>query len=578
MEPFIVSARKYRPQHFEDVVGQGAITRTLINAIENNHLAQALLFCGPRGVGKTTCARILAKKINEDGSEQEGEDFAFNIFELDAASNNSVDDIRNLIDQVRIPPQVGKYKVYIIDEVHMLSQAAFNAFLKTLEEPPKHAIFILATTEKHKIIPTILSRCQIFDFKRISVRDAVNYLKYIADQQGIVVEEDALHIIAQKADGALRDALSIFDRIVSFAGKKITRKAVAENLNVLDVDVYFHTTDLILGRDIPGLLLYFNHILSSGFEGHHFISGLASHFRDLMVCRDTQTVALLDTSENVKKRYLEQAGKMNSELLLEALDLANDCELKYKSSSNHRLLVELCLMQLASVGAAEKKKARESLGPALIPASQYRNHKRASVPQPEEPQAEPIPTKSEESAAPEKKESALSQPARAVIPKQPGAEKRTERISGLSLHSVRAKKLHEARKKAKSREDEELPQDPVAEEELSRHWQEFAKQMEDAGKKILASSLSTDTPKLLRENTIWIELPNSTMKKEVERDQQDLMTHLKKTLNNYSLQLKVTVNEETARQYAFTPEEKYQKLREKNPAIDLLRKTFDLDL
>jgi DNA polymerase-3 subunit gamma/tau len=235
-------------------------------------------------------------------------------------------------------------------------------------------------------------------------------------------------------------------------------------------------------------------------------------------------------------------------------------------------------MQLASIGAAEKKKARESLGPALIPASQYRNHKRASVPQPEEPRAEPIPTKSEESAAPEKKESALFQPARAVIPKQPGAEKRTERVSGLSLHSIRAKKLHEARKKAKSREDEELPEDPVAEEELSRHWQEFAKQMEDAGKKILASSLSTDTPKLLRENTIWIELPNSTMKKEVERDQQDLMTYLKKMLNNYSLQLKVTVNEETARQYAFTPEEKYQKLREKNPAIDLLRKTFDLDL
>ncbi|MEJ2585756.1 MAG: DNA polymerase III subunit gamma/tau, partial [Robiginitalea sp.] len=353
MEPFIVSARKYRPQHFEDVVGQEAITRTLMNAIENNHLAQALLFCGPRGVGKTTCARILAKKINEDGSEQEGEDFAFNIFELDAASNNSVDDIRNLIDQVRIPPQVGKYKVYIIDEVHMLSQAAFNAFLKTLEEPPKHAIFILATTEKHKIIPTILSRCQIFDFKRISVRDAVNYLKYIAEQQGIDVEEDALHIIAQKADGAMRDALSIFDRVVSFAGKKITRKAVAENLNVLDVDVYFHTTDLILQRDIPGLLLYFNQVLSSGFEGHHFINGLASHFRDLMVCRDTQTVALLDASENVKKRYLEQAGKMDSPFLLEALDLASECELNYKSSSNHRLLVELCLMQLASIGARE---------------------------------------------------------------------------------------------------------------------------------------------------------------------------------------------------------------------------------
>ena len=567
MEPFIVSARKYRPQHFEDVVGQEAITRTLLNAIENNHLAQALLFCGPRGVGKTTCARILAKKINEDGSEQEGEDFAFNIFELDAASNNSVDDIRNLIDQVRIPPQVGKYKVYIIDEVHMLSQAAFNALLKTLEEPPKHAIFILATTEKHKIIPTILSRCQIFDFKRISVRDAVNYLKYIAENQGIDVEEDALHIIAQKADGAMRDALSIFDRVVSFAGKKITRKAVAENLNVLDVDVYFHTTDLILGRD--DFAMRFT---------DHFINGLASHFRDLMVCRDPQTVALLDTSENVKKRFLEQAGKMNSEFLLKALDLANDCELKYKSSSNHRLLVELCLMQLASIGAAEKKKDRQSLGPDLIPASQYRNLKKAPVPQPKEPLAEPIPPKSKESPEPEKKEPPVSEPSSNVNPKQPVAVKRGERVSGLSLSSIRAKKLHEAQKKAQSQEDEDLPEDPVAEEALIDHWQEFTKRMEDTGKKILASSLSTDTPKLLKENTIWIELPNSTMKKEVERDSQELMTYLKKVLNNYSLQLKITVNEETAKQYAFTPEEKYQKLREKNPAIDLLRKTFDLDL
>ena len=575
MEPFIVSARKYRPQHFEDVVGQEAITRTLMNAIENNHLAQALLFCGPRGVGKTTCARILAKKINEDGSEQEGEDFAFNIFELDAASNNSVDDIRNLIDQVRIPPQVGKYKVYIIDEVHMLSQAAFNAFLKTLEEPPRHAIFILATTEKHKIIPTILSRCQIFDFKRISVRDAVNYLKYIAEQQGIDAEEDALHIIAQKADGAMRDALSIFDRVVSFAGKKITRKAVADNLNVLDVDVYFHTTDLILGRDIPGLLLYFNHILSSGFEGHHFINGLASHFRDLMVCRDSQTVALLDTSENVKKRYLEQAGKMNPELLLEALEMANECELKYKSSSNHRLLVELCLMQLASIGAAEKKKHRESPAPSLIPASKFRNQKRAPVPHPEEPHIEPIPAKSGGSPPPDRKYTVVKGP---VDPEPPNPVKPTERVSGLSLSSIRAKKLHEARKKTQSLKDEELPEDPVEEEALIDHWRQFAKRMEDQGKKILASSLSTDTPKLLKESTIWIELPNSTMKKEVERDQQELMAYLKKVLNNYSLQLKVSVNEEAARQYAFTPEEKYQKLREKNPAIDLLRKTFDLDL
>ena len=283
MEHFIVSARKYRPQTFKDVVGQQAITNTLKNAIEHDHLAQALLFTGPRGVGKTTCARILAKMINHDGTQSPDEDFAFNIFELDAASNNSVDDIRNLIDQVRIPPQVGKYKVYIIDEVHMLSQSAFNAFLKTLEEPPQHAIFILATTEKHKIIPTILSRCQIFDFKRITVSDAKNYLGYIAQQEGVNAEEDALNVIAQKADGAMRDALSIYDRVVSFSGKELTRQAVTENLNVLDYDTYIKVTDLILSNNIPQLLLSYNDILSSGFDGHHFISGLASHFRDLLV-------------------------------------------------------------------------------------------------------------------------------------------------------------------------------------------------------------------------------------------------------------------------------------------------------
>ena len=356
MEPFIVSARKYRPQTFKDVVGQQAITNTLTNAIENNHLAQALLFTGPRGVGKTTCARILAKQINQDGREPEDEDFAFNIFELDAASNNSVDDIRDLTSQVRIPPQVGKYKVYIIDEVHMLSQAAFNAFLKTLEEPPAHAIFILATTEKHKIIPTILSRCQIFDFKRITVKDAAQYLKYIAENQGIEAEDDALHIIAQKADGAMRDALSIFDRVVSYSGKKLTRKAVTENLNVLDYDTYFTATDLILKHDIPGLLLLFNETLSRGFDGHHFISGLASHFRDLMVCQHSNTIELLEVGDEAKKHYSEQSKKTSSSFLLTAIDLANDSDIKYKSSKNQRLLVELTLMKLASIEFDGEKK------------------------------------------------------------------------------------------------------------------------------------------------------------------------------------------------------------------------------
>ena len=358
MEHFIVSARKYRPQNFEDVVGQQAITNTLENAIRNNHLAQALLFTGPRGVGKTSCARILAKNINQQGVKvSEEEDFAFNIFELDAASNNSVDDIRSLTEQVRIPPQTGKYKVYIIDEVHMLSQAAFNAFLKTLEEPPAHAIFILATTEKHKIIPTILSRCQIFDFKRIGVLDAKNYLKIICEKENITAEDDALHIIAQKADGAMRDALSIFDRVVSFSGTNLTREAVTENLNVLDYETYFNMTDLVLENKIPQVLNAFNTVLSKGFEGHHFINGLASHFRDLLVAKDKDTLALLEVGDVAKKKYLTQATKANIPFLMQAIKKANECDLNYRASKNQRLLVELTLMQIASITFdGEKKK------------------------------------------------------------------------------------------------------------------------------------------------------------------------------------------------------------------------------
>ena len=357
MEHFIVSARKYRPQNFEDVVGQQAITNTLENAIKNNHLAQALLFTGPRGVGKTSCARILAKNINQQDAEiSADEDFAFNIFELDAASNNSVDDIRSLTEQVRIPPQTGKYKVYIIDEVHMLSQAAFNAFLKTLEEPPAHAIFILATTEKHKIIPTILSRCQIFDFKRIGVLDAKNYLKIICDKENITADDDALHIIAQKADGAMRDALSIFDRVVSFSGTNLTREAVAENLNVLDYETYFNMTDLVLENKIPHVLNAFNTVLGKGFEGHHFINGLASHFRDLLVAKDKETLVLLEVGDVAKKKYLTQASKATISFLMQAIQKANECDLNYKSSKNQRLLVELTLMQIASITFDGEKK------------------------------------------------------------------------------------------------------------------------------------------------------------------------------------------------------------------------------
>ncbi|MFS4416847.1 DNA polymerase III subunit gamma/tau [Maribacter sp. 2307ULW6-5] len=627
MEPFIVSARKYRPQTFADVVGQQAITNTLQNAIENDHLAQALLFCGPRGVGKTTCARILAKQINSDGTENEDEDYAFNIFELDAASNNSVDDIRNLIDQVRIPPQVGKYKVYIIDEVHMLSQAAFNAFLKTLEEPPNHAIFILATTEKHKIIPTILSRCQIFDFKRITVKDAAAYLMYIAENQGINADADALHIIAQKADGAMRDALSIFDRVVSFSGKELTRKAVTENLNVLDYETYFKATDLILEHQIPQLLLLFNHTLSLGFDGHHFINGLASHFRDLMVCKHQETVALLEVGEDAQKQYAAQSRRTSNPFLLKALDMANDCDLKYRTSKNQRLLVELTLMKLASIDFNGEKKNPESVAlqnqeiSFIAPAAFYRGLPKASPPISQKPQENATetdmapPTKpslstgttSEKELPVEEphKEPDLAEAAEKEVPqappepKHPTEAERTEdkngqhtpapaekigielgrkRVSGLSIKSLQAKKAHELNKIEVVIDEDKLPREDFTEEALQRHWANFVKDIDAKGQKILASLLSTDTPKLGADHSIHIELPNGTMKKEIEREQYHLMKYLRTELNNHFIRLEIAVNEESAKKYAFTPEEKYQKLREKNPVIDLLRKEFDLDL
>ena len=362
MENFVVSARKYRPLEFADVVGQSAITNTLEHAIESHQIPQALLFCGPRGVGKTTCARILARKINEENGVDGDNDFAFNIFELDAASNNSVDDIRNLIDQVRIVPQVGKYRVYIIDEVHMLSTAAFNAFLKTLEEPPAHAIFILATTEKHKIIPTILSRCQIYDFKRISVEDIKQHLVTVAVKENVKYEDDALHLIAQKADGALRDSLSIFDRMVTFTNKKLTLEAVAENLNVLDYEYYFKLTDAFLANDIPEAMLQFNTILNKGFDAHLFITGLGSHFRDLLMAKTANTVQLLEVGENTKVKYVEHAQKCTSVFLFGAIDICNQADINYKTSKNPRLTVEIALMQLATLTADEQGLKKKSIG------------------------------------------------------------------------------------------------------------------------------------------------------------------------------------------------------------------------
>ena len=359
MENFVVSARKYRPQEFETVVGQSHITDTLEHAIEENQLAQALLFCGPRGVGKTTCARILARKINErDGSTSE-DGFAYNIFELDAASNNSVEDIRELTDQVRFAPQVGKYKIYIIDEVHMLSSAAFNAFLKTLEEPPAHAIFILATTEKHKIMPTILSRCQIYDFKRITIEDIQIHLKKIAEKESIQYEEDALYLIAQKADGALRDALSIFDRLATFTQKNITLAKAAEVLNILDYDQYLNIVDLAHQNKISETLFAFNEIVKKGFDSHLFIAGLGNHFRDLMMAQNPQTLSLIEVGDQTKIKFSEQSKSWNVQQLIDAIEICNHADINYKNSKNPRLTVEIALMQLSSltaVGVESKKK------------------------------------------------------------------------------------------------------------------------------------------------------------------------------------------------------------------------------
>ena len=559
MEHFVVSARKYRPKTFTDVVGQQAITNTLLNAIENNHLAQALLFCGPRGVGKTSCARILAKKINhQEGHDNADEDFAFNVFELDAASNNSVDDIRSLIDQVRIPPQVGHYKVYIIDEVHMLSQAAFNAFLKTLEEPPKHAIFILATTEKHKIIPTILSRCQIFDFKRITVKDAANYLAYIAKEQGITAEDDALHIIAQKADGAMRDALSIFDRVVSFSGKNLTRQAVTENLNVLDYDTYFKATDLILDNNIPEL---FNDCLSKGFDGHHFIAGLASHFRDLLVCKNQTTIQLLEVGSTAQQQYLEQSQKTAQAFLIHGINTANDCDLKYKTSKNQRLLVELSLMQLASITFdGEKKKSKHF----IIPATFF-----ISTSTPEKPVVSDVkPTQVSEPKA------ALKTP---ELPKLKEPTNSKGKVSGLSLSSVRKKQEHIKSKLDEEVQHEILPTEDFKEADLITYWRAYVDMLDKKGEKIVASILNIKDLNV-KGTVIHIELPNETMKIDLERAQHALLANLRKRLSNYDITIQSTVNEEIQKKYIFSAADTYEKFKELNPVIELLRQEFNLDI
>jgi DNA polymerase III subunit gamma/tau len=609
MEHFVVSARKYRPQGFDQVVGQKSITRTLENAISNNHLAQALLFTGPRGVGKTTCARILAKKINQDSADQQNaaahpdEDFAFNIFELDAASNNSVEDIRSLIDQVRIPPQTGRFKVYIIDEVHMLSSAAFNAFLKTLEEPPAHAIFILATTEKHKIIPTILSRCQIFDFKRITVEDIKEQLQFVAQAEGIQAEDDALHLMALKADGAMRDALSIFDRIVSFCGHKISRTAVAENLHILDYACYFSITDLMLQGSIPDLLLQLDEILAQGFDGQHFINGLCSHFRDLLVAQTPQTIRLLEVGENVKQDYARQSQAADRSWLLSALDIANQCALSYRNSRNPRLLVELCLMQLASLNDLEQKK-KPTNQPYIIPA---RKLKARAVVEPAatavaEPEASvetdpvasvvaepeiPVVDEPKSPASPESAPTAEAEPARGAPDRgaKPDKPRKIDLkiegvragVSSLSLKSIQEKRHLQAQQKASGPAPGVKRNKEFNAESFLSAWNTFANQIKEEGKFNLHSHLTMETP-VLKGTDILLSYPNDTIRLEVERDQGALLAFLANELENDHLKIKITVVESAVKRYAYTPEEKYAQLKEQNPLLDVLRSSLDLDV
>jgi DNA polymerase-3 subunit gamma/tau len=481
----------------------------------------------------------------------------------------------------------------------MLSQAAFNAFLKTLEEPPKHAIFILATTEKHKIIPTILSRCQIFDFKRITVTDARKHLVQIAQEEGIEADEEALHIIAQKADGAMRDALSIFDRVVSFSGKTLSRKAVTENLNVLDYDTYFTSTDFILKNDIPQLLLQFNDILSRGFDGHHFIAGLASHFRDLMVCKNPPTIHLLEVGNGTKKKYYEQSQQTEMPFLLKAIEMANSCDLTYKTSRNQRLLVELCLMQLASITYDGEKKNDK---PFIIPPSFYTlspdsaqkvdrtlkatvniENQSSAIAQNQAQPAQAIPVTAVSNPSVQSQAIAqeqITETSQSTIQQestQPKAAISKDRVSGLSLKSLQRKKQLEEKLKDQKVDITNLPKEPFTEIAMQAAWQEYVSKISQKGEKIIASNLEADTPKL-EGTVIKLEYPNATMKIEVERAQGPLLEFIKRKLNNYDITLDIAVNEEVQRKYAYTGQERYDKLREQNPDLDILKHAFDLQI
>ncbi len=559
MENFIVSARKYRPQTFDSVVGQKSITNTLKNAIRNNQLAQAFLFCGPRGVGKTTCARILAKTINCEHLSPAmeacdkcqscvsfNENGSFNIYELDGASNNTVDEIRNLVDKVRIPPQMGKYKVYIIDEVHMLSASAFNAFLKTLEEPPAYAKFILATTEKHKIIPTILSRCQIFDFTRISVEDIARHLNYVATNEGIYsAEESALHIIAQKADGAMRDALSIFDQLVSFAGKELTYETVLENLNVLDYDYFFNITGHILEGDISSTLLTINEIFDKGFEGQHFLIGFGEHIRNLLVCKDPFTVKLLETAPAIRSQYLNQSALCPVDFLLTVLEINNKCDLSYKVSNNKRLHLELALMQMCQILKNVEKRI-----PDVIPQSSSRP-------------------------------ASTSKPASPPKPSEPLKPKTSKAFPGtLSIKEMTSSKVEEIEyeaPQAKDKTDEYGNSDIFSLEQLETAWDKFAESLHSSMPH-LSTTLKKHRPVLKEDFLIEFCVDNKVLAEDLTQKRNDLLVFLISQLKNTKIHLQIIVPDHPTGVRPYTDREKFGRMAEKNPDLLNLREQLDLEI
>jgi DNA polymerase III subunit gamma/tau len=580
MENFIVSARKYRPASFDMVIGQDSITNTLKSAIKNNHLAQAYLFCGSRGVGKTTCARIFAKTINCSNLNENAEACdecesclsfnslrSFNIHELDAASNNKVEDIRSLNDQVRIPPQIGKYSIYIIDEVHMLSSSAFNAFLKTLEEPPSHAIFILATTEKHKIIPTILSRCQIFDFNRIKIDAIVNRLMYVAKNEGIVAAEEALHIIGHKADGAMRDALSIFDQIVSLSGRTITYKDVIENLNVLDYEYYFKSIDAALMGDVSSILLTFNEVLEKGFDGQNFVSGLNSHMRDLLVSKDESTLRLIEVTSGLKQRYLLQTGKCPVEFLFRALEIGSNCDLNYKGSKNQRLHVELSLIRLCRLvnepdEMAEKKKSDQK-------------------PLKEKEQDLPLPSKSaitRQEIKPDEKNNSRSVISSVRAESVSDKETKTFSIKELISEDTGPKEVNPVTKDLPPREVHSNPKEAFSTEAFMISWQEFIDQLKGEGTRIV-SMFKSIKPEVENDQTIKIHLSNAAQKDIFLLNyKQRLLTFLENKFSVTGIDIETTIDLTDTTDVLYTDEQKYSYLFTKFPILKDMKKTFNLDI